>query len=646
MLFIIVKRLLIILSLLSLTKLATATSYYFASTGSDSNPGTWVLPFKTLAKISLLTLRVGDKVYLHRGDVFFGSLPITTSGVTYSAYGTGVRPIITGLINVSSWVNDRGGVYESLFSGLPTLNMVTLNGTFQPIGRYPKLTDSNGGYIIFQSHLANSSVASNQISAIPSFVGGEIVIRANHWVLDRYIVWGQTKNNIKLGALIVPPTGYSGYSLSDGYGFFFQNHVNACTRLGEWCYDGTKKIKMFFGSANPSSYKIRASVINNLVTISSKNNLVFDNLTFSGANNNAFNISGSSNISISNCEIIFTGVDAIYTNSNCSNISVLNSTIKFTNNNVITANHSTNWKIRGNVFTDIAIVAGMGQGSDGQYFGLANIGSNSLIQNNEIGNCGYTAIFTQGVGIRILNNYVHDYCFVKDDGGGIYSYGNDYGGSSVVGNIVLAAIGAPNGTKDNARYAEGIYMDDGTRNVSISENTVANCADRGFYIHNAHELIVSGNTSFNNRVQLELRYDNISPRDSIRNVEIRRNKFISKEPNQLVFSFSTVNDDILKFGRADSNYYARPLNEVSPFSIRGANNLMQWQSLSGQDKHSKRLQTIIKNVNDLRFEYNTTASSRIVNLKTSYISIDSVLYHGTLTLLPYTSKVLIKISDP
>lgn len=44
-------------------------NYYISPTGKDSNPGTEVLPFKTLGKISELTLSAGDTVYI-RGGVY------------------------------------------------------------------------------------------------------------------------------------------------------------------------------------------------------------------------------------------------------------------------------------------------------------------------------------------------------------------------------------------------------------------------------------------------------------------------------------------------------------------------------------------------------------------------------------------------
>jgi hypothetical protein len=88
---------------------ANANNYYFSSsTGDDNrssseaqNPST---PWKTLQKLNsfLSNLNAGDYVYFKRGDVFNGSIVVTKSGstgmpITFTAYGNGSKPIISGL---------------------------------------------------------------------------------------------------------------------------------------------------------------------------------------------------------------------------------------------------------------------------------------------------------------------------------------------------------------------------------------------------------------------------------------------------------------------------------------------------------------------------------------------------------------------
>ncbi len=71
------------------------TYYVSASSGDDSNDGkSEAKPFKTAAKAKT-TAKSGDLVLFKRGDEWRERWS-TTNGVTYSAYGTGAKPIFNG----------------------------------------------------------------------------------------------------------------------------------------------------------------------------------------------------------------------------------------------------------------------------------------------------------------------------------------------------------------------------------------------------------------------------------------------------------------------------------------------------------------------------------------------------------------------
>ena len=84
----------------------------------------------------------------------------------------------------------------------------------------------------------------------------------------------------------------------------------------------------------------------------------------------------------------------------------------------------------------------------------------------------------------IENNYITNYCFVKNDGGGIYTWNNvrdkndnlvatTYYGNRIIGNIVLNAGVAEAGTiysEANGVYgSHGIYIDENSANIEISD---------------------------------------------------------------------------------------------------------------------------------------------------------------------------------
>lgn len=77
--------------------------YFVSTSGNDKNDGLSAdKPIKTLEKVNSLDLVPGDAVLFRRGDVWRRLIPdgsamvITRPGVTYSAYGTGPKPILDG----------------------------------------------------------------------------------------------------------------------------------------------------------------------------------------------------------------------------------------------------------------------------------------------------------------------------------------------------------------------------------------------------------------------------------------------------------------------------------------------------------------------------------------------------------------------
>ena len=97
---------------ISATVFAQNQYYLSSSTGNDNNDGSQTQPWKTLSKLSATTLGPGDTVYFKKGDTFRGNFVVDGSGteqnpITFTSYGTGNQPIISG-----SGHDDGGGDYR------------------------------------------------------------------------------------------------------------------------------------------------------------------------------------------------------------------------------------------------------------------------------------------------------------------------------------------------------------------------------------------------------------------------------------------------------------------------------------------------------------------------------------------------------
>ncbi|MEJ7683883.1 MAG: Ig-like domain-containing protein [Segetibacter sp.] len=536
---------------------AWAATYYFSTlSGDDSrtstqarNPST---PWKTISKLNSFfsSLQPGDSVLFKRDETFYGSVTISRSGIkgspiVISAYGIGNRPVITGLTTLTNWADVGNGIYESYNSSLgATLNMLLLNDALQPIGRYP-----NTGYLKLESHSGNT-ITDNELPSTPNWTGAELVLRTNHWKIDRYKITNHSGNTITS----------TGTYAQNNYGYFIQNSIKALDQLGEWSYDSSsKKVSMYFGAESPLSFKVTASALDYVIYSSGRSYVVFNNLTLKGANKNIVNLSGGNNLQVRNCDVLFAGINGVSASGTYFNIE--NCTVLNSNNNGIGAGSSA--VIRNNIVKNSYAIAGMGQGGDGQGVGI-RVNNSSIAEYNQVINTGYCGIVFGGDYGVVKNNYIDTFCFIKDDGAGIYTNNNSNitnKGRKIIGNIVLNGIGAPAGTNTSSSSAQGIYLDNNVNGLEMIDNTVANC-NRGVFFHNTRDIIVRNNTFYNNNNgQIYIGKDNLG--NLIRNNTIINNVLFSRIAKQAVSSVNTNLDssDIASMGRLDSNYYARPIDD-------------------------------------------------------------------------------------
>ena len=111
-------RTILCLLLLALNTIALATNYYVSNTGNDSYDGkSPSTAWRTMANVDNNTsFKPGDSILFERGGVWYENFRIAVSGspsaqITYGAYGTGDRPIISGMREIPEW-DDSGNWTE------------------------------------------------------------------------------------------------------------------------------------------------------------------------------------------------------------------------------------------------------------------------------------------------------------------------------------------------------------------------------------------------------------------------------------------------------------------------------------------------------------------------------------------------------
>lgn len=605
-------------------------TYYFSTLdGDDSRTSTEAQnpasPWKTINKLNsfFASLLPGDQVLFKRGDVFYTNTGITCgkSGalrnmITFGAYGTGAKPIITGLQDVTGWTNTGRNLWESniITDGQASAMIVTIGGVNYPMGRYPNADDArgNGGYLTYESHSGINSITDNQLPATPNWTGAWVVVRKDTWVIDRGYVNLHSGNTI----IFTPVAGNNNKGVS-GAGYFIENDVKTLDEQGEWYYDpSAKKLTVYWRETPPVT---QISTSKQLVTGNGRSFLTFDNLVFRGSIARMIDINNN-HWSFTNDDLINAGEDGIWC-SDIANLDVENCTFTNINNNGMTGSNVAGVTVKHCSFTNIGMYPGMSNQRSGhscegvRLFGDTN--ANITVNYCTFRNIGYNAIDFQGSNVLIRGNFIDSTHLIKSDGGSIYTWTSrdditNYTNRVIDSNLCMHALGALNGSANVANDSlidANIYLDDYTRNTIVTNNFCYRAA-RGIYCHNAYDDSLGGNIVFDNRYAgLYFRNDGHAI-----NIAVKKNMVVERNPKVVCYRYRSSSNDIATSGNADSNYYARPIYDNKIIQTEFPNGILHTlsgfqSSFTTREQHSHNSSKRITNLNDPSWLYNVINSS-------------------------------------
>lgn len=639
------KVLTIFLALLTIP--LTATEYYVKSTGSDSNTGlsdaqAWQTISKVNTEWAAGTFAAGDFIYFRRGDTFYGTLAITESGtssanITVGAYGTGENPVLSGFQTLTEW--EGTDPYHHDLSPESTPNILLLDGSNTPLGRFP-----DNVYLDVES-ATYTTLTDNELSATPDFDGAQVVIRTWYWIMEKSIITNHTGTSITHGS--------NHYAPRPGYGYFIQNHLNCLTVYGEWAYSGGD-IYLHFGGGSPGDHEVKVSVRDEVVEINAQNYITIQDLTIEGGNARNIYLQDADYITIDNCKIRFSGANGIYANSACDYTTIQYCEISESNNVGIYMGGGHHTTITKNYLNRSGYYPGMGGSSDQDYSAIISRGNYGTITYNDIYDSGYDGIVFGGQETNVSYNFIDRVCFVKDDGGGIYSY-RDYSTNKIVSsNIILNSEGADAAIGEGNTRANGIY-NDGSYNTTYINNTVAHCYGGGIFMNACKNLTVSLNTLYDNSYQLLLHSETSDIGHASGHV-VNNNLLFSRiwdnDWLQACFRCNFIGQSAHDYGTQDYNYFVRPIYnddymDIWPYawqwnpSTRLKYNLAEWRTLLGEDMNSQSTPITISSTAYLNFIYNDSTNSKSYELSTTMIDGRGNSYSGTITLSPYQSQILI-----
>ncbi len=638
---------LILFFIIILCQTVDATDYYVSSsdiTANDSNSGTSpTTPWKSISKVNSMfsSLQPGDRILFNRGDTLYGTIKITKSGtagspITLGAYGEGLKPVITGFVTLTGWKNEGNGIFSVVVTSEARTNVVIVDNVQFGMGRYP-----DSGYLIYETYSGSNSITDNDLPSNPDWTGAEAVIRLNDWALNRN----------KINSHINHTINYTSYGVAESgmvnHGYFIQNDLRCVTKTNEWYHSSSDGKLYIYG--DPTLKEVKMATINNIVYCNGYDYITIDGLAFEGSISDAINFpNGSTNIIIQNSHINFSGKDGVFINNSGKNL-IDNNIIENSGEAGIFIKSSNHDIITNNTITSSGTIAGIG--NTGTFLsGIYLRGDDELVQYNNIISSASNGIAFWGNRIEILNNFFNNSLLLLNDGGALYTGGSTYTGRIIEDNIILNTIGDPKGTSTTYHRAHGIYLDEFSANIEVSQNTIAHSGICGIKLHKAHDNIIKNNITFNNWEGIGL-YNSLST-STIYNNDIFSNIFFAKTTSQYSFRIQTSTNDIIKFGKADLNYYVRPIDDddvVSTYQPSTGNKnrtLENWQSFTGQDLNSHKSPIAITDVNTILFEYNATKTDKTVTLSKPMIDVTGKKYTGSVTLAPYTSVILMVDPNP
>ena len=634
---------------LLITTNVVATNYYVSATGNDSADGLTIsTPWQSIAKVnsSFSSFLAGSTINFKRGETFYGTINIDNSGtnenpITIIAYGTGNKPVITGFTTITNWTNEGSGIYSKVIPSDSLTNMVTIDGMQVGMGRFP-----DNEYLKFESFDTNKSISDKDLGTSTNWTGAEIVIRKNDWTIDRCLVTNHTADVLSYKNLA------SNQEPKANFGYFFMNDLRTLTSFGEWYHNpATGKFYMYFGSVNPNTKVVRVATLNNLIYNKAHAYIRLENLKLTGSIDNAVEfLGGNDYCSVHNCDISFAGNSGIDFRAGSRACMLDNNTIRYCNNCGIDNNSSAS-QTTNNTISYIGRILGQSKAAVGLN-GIYMTGNGGVISYNTISKIGYCGIIVKYRGTSTVSyNRIDSVCLLLNDGGGIYTCKPSADVRIIDHNIITNAIGNNAGTPGTHSMAEGIYLDEYTSNAVVTNNTVSNIGNSGIKLHKAHDNTITDNTIFNCGAGVDFQNSSVMA-DYIHGISFRRNVIVSKTASQnSIYFHTTNNDDITLFGIADSNYYARPIDNNPTFKVKQPaigtieKSLTAWHAFSKQDAHSKKYFVAVKNVNDIRFEVNPTKIMKTIMLEGTYMGVENKIYKGTIKLQPFSSIVLMKYHE-
>jgi len=589
-------RLTIFISCFLTTMLISQTTYYVSSTlGNDSLNGLSTIvnglngPWKTLTKISNSSFNAGDTILLRRGDTWAETLSINSSGITVGAYGSENPPMINGADTITNWslYNNTYNIWVASLNTTSSVTQVFIGGERQTLARWPNIGWEN----ISINSSNHTSLQSNELNQSANYWVGCNVIYRYYWAFTEGHITSSSTGTLTF------TNSQNGYNPVKDWGFYIEGKFEELDTLGEYYWDNTMKllyIVLPLGS-NPNNFVIEASLRDNCIYASFKNNVLIKDISIKNAANIGIYFENCNNSKISNCNILFSkqhGILLRRTTGSLTNLTIERCNISQVDgggggqfaSGITSSSYISNLKILNNTISDIASEFASPRWGTGIYLGAG--ASNTLVEGNTITRTSNNGIHLARLSgpHNITRNTIHDCITLLDDAGGIYVNG-DQTGTIIEYNRISDCLGSKEGAPFTyVPLTMGLYSDAYDNFGTLYRNNIVSGCTYGALIHMSRNTTLYNNTFFNNKHGIYLSEKAVN--QMYGNV-IKNNICLAINSSQYPITIGRFSGSTGSIGTLNYNLYYNLVNNIAvryiSSNIPTNLSLSQWKNKTGLD---------------------------------------------------------------
>ena len=621
----------------------SATSYYLATSGNDANSGTSSAnPWQTIAQLNTVSFMAGDVIYFKCGDIFRGTILINQGGnsgnpVTFTSFGTGSLPVISGAEPVTGW-SLNSSTYEANVSTSVTSFFV--NNKEQELARYP-----NEHHYLTLDSAQISYLRDASLTSLPSAnIAGKICVHTAQWCWEKSVIASFTGDKITFTSPLT-------LAALNNYSYFLYDDITHLDTLGEWYYNNLSQVLSYKCSTNPNGLDCQVSVYSNGIQLGASVSYInINNLSFEKQGNSGILIPGSSNTHILTDHCSFLGQFNHGVNDKGRNNEVSNSTFRDVDGIAVFVNGTGgNCTIHHNIFKNTGQFRNNGIGTQINLTAIKCAFVDScFIHHNDIDSAGYCGIAADGAHHLIERNIVKNAMLLNNDGAAIKSFGSPSMYNIIRNNFISKSDGNTEGCNNPNFVTPAIYFDFNVSHCVVNNNTIYDRTKKGIFLNSGtNNNSLQGNVVYGFNYAIDFNGSPAQP-TPMTGMDVRKNYFFAKDPNAFVVKMID-NTGGFNQGTIDSNFYFQPYNTSNYGYFPPATTLsfQGWQSTTGLDSHTKSsfVNWTFPFTNDTLI-MNPTDSAVIVSLGTNqFLNLDSIPVCESLTLDPYCSIILIRTND-